>query len=632
MIIVSSNLKAKEDTLSSVLPDIRVTADRILSEKSLKYNAYNLITTDEIKQKNPWQMNEVLNNVPGIFINDYGGLGGLKTISMRGSTSNQSLIMIDGIKINSSQSGISDLSLVPISFIDEIEVARGGFSAVFGGNAIGGIVNLIASDYEKNKFNLAINAGSFGEYFISGFSEFGSDKINQKISAEFKTSEGDYPFISNESHKKNNRASSDFIMYSASSFTRMNVSNWQLSNWVILQKSGRNIPGQFIENAIKDDNLPILKEDRAIFLLKANNQINKNSTLSLSVNSKIDNYLYLDKEYYGEGFPEFKAEFVNKDFVLNLKFNSDIGMFDYNISAETGYSLLTGNQLEFATNEKVERYLLAVSGKAESDIKVSSIGEIDYSLGLRFDNFSDVGKSLSSFLGILFKPEVPGFQAKFQISSNFRPPSFNEMYYLNYGNSDLRPEKSISLNLGLMNNTFDKINFQLDGFYMITNDRIVSVPKSQISWSAENISKVITKGFEISANIYLFKKYLYFNLAYTYQDARNSAEDDNNYGKLIVYMPQEIISGSVVFQYGNFTLGTTLRYSGYYFSLPDNSYESIIDGYSLLDSYLNYSWILGKVDINFRFDCRNIFDEQYEIIKNYPMPGRSFRIGMAIIY
>jgi len=309
-----------------------------------------------------------------------------------------------------------------------------------------------------------------------------------------------------------------------------------------------------------------------------------------------------------------------------------IGIFNYSVGVETGYSNLEGNQLDYSVNEDVNRYLIAFFGKAESELRIKPIGKLDYSVGLRYDNYSDAGNALSAFFGMLYDFSFFPLQLKGQVSSNFRPPSFNEMYYLNFGNLDLKPEKSLSFNFGFICSPIDFIDFQIDGFYMHTDDRIVSVPKSQVSWSAENISEVISKGFELSANMHLLDELMKMNFAYTFQDVRNAAIGDNNYGKLIVYMPQEIISGSLIFAYNKLTTGTNVRYSGHYFSLPDNSFDSIMEGYTLMDIFLNYNLESSFFNMNIRVECKNIFDEQYAIIKNYPMPGRFFRVGLTLNY
>ncbi|MFH1049493.1 MAG: TonB-dependent receptor [bacterium] len=626
---ISSIIFSKEDTLSTALPDIRVTADRILSEQSLKYNSYNIISKAEITQKNPWQTYEILNSVPGIFINDYGGLGGLKTISMRGTSSSQSLLMIDGMRFNSSQSAVADLSIIPVSIFDELEVVRGGSSAIFGGNAIGGVVNIRTSDFDKNKFSLSLNAGSFDEYFISAKSIFGNENLNQLVSAEYKTSEGSYPFLSGETKKKYYRNNSDFTMYSATSLTRYKFGTWNLSNRMMLNFSDRNIPGPFIENIENNTLSPKLTDKSALFLISAVNKLNHSSSLFMGINANINSYKYTDENFYGNGYPEFKSEFTNKDLMLNVKYNSIFSIFNYSLGIETGYSNLTGNQLDYSVDENVDRYLIAISGKIESELSIKPIGDIDYSFGVRYDSYSDAGNALSAFFGLLYDFQRIPLQVKGQVSNNFRPPSFNEMYYLNFGNKDLKPEKSLSFNLGMTYNPFNFINFQVDGFYINTDDRIVSVPKSQASWSAENISEVTSNGLEFSSDMNFFKNLLNLNLSYTFQDVRNTAIDDNNYKKLIVYMPQEILSASMILKYAGIYFGTTLRYSGHYFSLPDNSYESMMNGYSIIDVFISYNMKLSNIEMNLRAECKNLLDEQYSIIVNYPMPGRLFRVGVS---
>ena len=85
--ILTLYLKAEDkDTLSYEISEVKVSAYRILSNSAMKYYAHNVISEEELRKSKAWQLSEIINTVPGIFINDYGGLGGLKTVSMRGTS------------------------------------------------------------------------------------------------------------------------------------------------------------------------------------------------------------------------------------------------------------------------------------------------------------------------------------------------------------------------------------------------------------------------------------------------------------------------------------------------------------------------------------------------------------------
>ena len=97
----------------------------------------------------------------GVLVNDYGPQGQTKTVSIRGSTSSQILVLVDGIRLNSSFDGWVDLSRIPVDAIDHIEIVRGGASSLWGTGAIGGVINIITKKSDKPQINISLSNGSY---------------------------------------------------------------------------------------------------------------------------------------------------------------------------------------------------------------------------------------------------------------------------------------------------------------------------------------------------------------------------------------------------------------------------------------------------------------------------------------
>ncbi|MFC2131194.1 TonB-dependent receptor plug domain-containing protein [Bacteroidota bacterium] len=620
-----------KDTSTTEMPEVIVAADRILSNSAMKYNAYDIIDEDDFRKSNAWQLSEFISSVPGILINDYGGLGGLKTVSMRGTTSSQNIIMIDGIKINSSQSGIADLSSFPVSQFNNIEIVRGGASALFGANAIGGVMNLTNSEFVKDKYDLSLYYGSFNQYFLKTSASLGKGNLNESLSFEHKSSRGNYPFKFEFDDAEYNRYNSDFSMYSLSSLTNIKINSWKISGRVILNMSNRGIPGPSINDANLNENSDSrLNEKSGIVILSAMKQMNSSSSIYVGINTNVNQYSFNDDDFFGAGFAGLNADFTNRDIGIHAKYKTQVYNFIWNIGIESGFSDLRGNQIDLDKGDYVNRLSEAINISAESEFTIEDIGLLNYSFGGRFDNFSDAGSAFSEYIGTTFDVDNLPLKIRSQVSHNFRPPSFNEMYYLNFGNTDLKPEKSISVNIGLVLNVIRNIHFQIDGFYINTDDQIVAVPRSQVLWSAQNISNIISKGIEFSATGEIFDKCMSVSVAYTFQDVRDESSEGNDKGNLIGYVPQELIAGSISYNYHDFRIGSFLKYSSFNYSLPDNSYESIMPSYALVDFFISYEYEMDFAKVNFRIDCKNILDEQYAVILNYPMPGRYFRAGFSL--
>ncbi len=190
------------DTTEYQTPEVRVTADRIQTSPITKFSSSYYLDNKQVQSIGAMQANELLSKSPGIYIKNYGGAGGLKSLSIRGTNSSQNLIMIDGIALNSSQNAMYDISLFPTSFINSMEVVRGGASDTYGANALGGVVNFITEANPKNnQFSAKFSTASYDEYKLSADYAFKSNSFYSIIGGEYYNSKGNYEFEFNQNGK-----------------------------------------------------------------------------------------------------------------------------------------------------------------------------------------------------------------------------------------------------------------------------------------------------------------------------------------------------------------------------------------------------------------------------------------------
>jgi outer membrane cobalamin receptor len=660
LIISLSFSKVKAENISSSdsvkvrFPEVEVKADRILSDRALMYSPVSSISLIDIQKIGAMQVSEAISSAPGVFIKNYGGLGGMKTVSLRGTTSMQTLIMLDGVKLNSSQNGLMDLSIFPLSILDNIEVIRGGTSALFGGNAIGGVVNLRTKIKDDYSLSGKLSRGSFNEwntavnftipiYLTPTLSQGeGENKLTPSLSKgegdehlyfqgniEYTKSEGNYPFISNQfgTDKILHRNNADFENLNCSLFAESEINNWSFTPKIFFRSSVRGTPGAVVQGNVIDSNAR-LNEKELLLILQTKIQINTNTSIMFSLSGRLNRLNYNDTTAFGNINSGINNTFFNKDIMLSGRLSSRFGSIISDFNMETGFSDLNGDMLQAGVGRYVSRNYFAISNREETDFSLSEFLKLSMQGGLRLDAISNIGTALSPILGfILSSPDLP-LKLRSQWSYNFRPPSFNEMYYLNYGTSTLKPERSNSYNLGINYVPLENLSVEAEGFIISTKDQILSIPKSPVTWSAQNIGSVLTKGFEFNIKSNIFKNLIDINFSYTRQIATDESAGAITYGEQIVYVPQEIISFIGVLNFNYFSVGMTAQYSSYYYCLPDNSYSSINPSSFVMNIFACEEIKISTSVIKIRFDCNNLFDEQYCIIKNYPMPGRSFRVGI----
>ncbi|MCX8055941.1 MAG: TonB-dependent receptor, partial [Ignavibacteria bacterium] len=187
--------------------------------------------------------------------------------------------------------------------------------------------------------------------------------------------------------------------------------------------------------------------------------------------------------------------FETNDFIVQSKI---VCSFDNNeIFFRTGanYSLLKGDMLDPKAGNKVHRANPFVTASYSNVLYLYKL-KLTSNISSRADFFDDGRPALSTSIGL--KIDYNDFYLKILNSYNYRKPSFNEMYYLNYGTKDLRPEKALNYTLTIGANFLERVQVDFSTFLIKTRDQIIAIPKSPVSWSAANIDKVEHKGMELS--------------------------------------------------------------------------------------------------------------------------------------
>lgn len=620
------------DTTEYQTPEVQVTADRIQTSPITKFSSSYYLDNKQVQSIGAMQANELLSKSPGIYIKNYGGAGGLKSLSIRGTNSSQNLIMIDGIALNSSQNAMYDISLLPTSFINSMEVVRGGASDTYGANALGGVVNFITEANPKsNQFSANFSTASYDEYKLSADYAFKSNSFYSIIGGEYYNSKGNYEFEFNQNGETVtlNRDNAAFENIALNLSIGSDVfDNWKLSFKSIMSKTNRGVPGAVVQNRV-ESLFATIDEANVMNIISLSNIFAENHSLKFTLLGKFSQQHYIDDA--PNSFDKLNnTMFINREVRAIAKYNYSVENFNYQLNSEYNFAELRGDMLDFAIGDYVKRTNFSLNSLADKAVELDSANRISFSPSARLDVFSDNSPFVSYGLGLLYSNSDLLTEVKLRASQNFRMPSFNELYYYNYGTANLKPEESASYSISISKSLFDMMKIEIGGFYINTDNQIISVPKNTISWSAKNIGKVITQGMELMISGSLFTEDISYNLAYTRQTVKDKSTKAMSYDKLIVYSPQEILNISLNYRIAQFDIMTNCEYTSHRFSMTDNSYGSMLSNYLLFNAGISYSTELYEIKTKFRIDCQNITDKQYQVIMNYPMPGRIFRASISI--
>lgn len=618
------SLKAEtKDSIKSTTyktQELTIQSTKHLSKEAYRFNSTILIERSEIESHPNQELSSILQTSPGFYINDYGGIGGMKTVSIRGSSGSQTQININGIPINSNQNGIFDLSLFPTYMIQSLELSRGGLSSDANNNALSGIVDIQIAPNYHNIFNSSINYGSFNQFNLS--INYNPQILNSNSSFFINAFSGDGNFTyQNTENLTLERENSDFSSLNLMFVNDLKFDNFQITPLILFKYDEKGLPGEALRDRTINSEARL---DKKYILtgLSSVNQINDSTLFSFSSSFSFDEFHFTNEKNSLNN----DNKFFNRNLSVGTYYKRKILFSQFKIGINYEFASLNGNFLNKSIGDYVSRNVFS-SFVNWLIVNENKSFKTDIFASAKLNSFEGFYPKFTQNIGLISNyKKLPVF-FKLNFSNNYRIPSFNELYYLNYGNTSLKPEESFSLNTSLLFDLFEFFKFEITAYRQESTNLILSVPKSPFEWSAQNIGKTISNGIELYLNSE-FREYINFNIAYTLQETTDESMFSATKGKLIPYIPQEVVSVSLFSKYKFITLGTVINYSSHRFALPDNSYESVLDSYAEVDFYIN----LQKeafFPINLKFGVNNLTNQTFSIIKNFPMPGRNFYIQLG---
>lgn len=613
------------------LDEIIVSSDKLDTKLSDASSRIEIIDSKRIESVNGNRLADILKSSSSVFIKSYGLSPLLQTISLNGLGTEHTLIILDNVRLNSFQNSLVDLSLISKDNIERIEIINNGVSSIYGSDALGGVVNIILKKrenlIEENilKLNASISLGSFNtkEYSFGLYQQF--KKFSSRIFYSKETSNGDYDYYFKNGSIKTlkSRQNSSYSIY-----------DYGLSAQYIIDKN--NILKILSTYSDQDKHIPGIETGTTPPPTK---QYDKNWNNILTIENILWEDIYLNTNF------NFQNNFMNYSIqpILNSSYNN----FVYSTSSElkikkNNYGFTTGYNFYHALLKSKE--LINGVKRNQHAIFVSSVFNLSNWLKLfpssRYDFISDINEGTYTYkLGINFKPfRYDNFSIKTNFGKNFRAPSFNDLYWKNSGNENLKPEKSFNAEIGFYYSFYEFLKTQIDFSYTFISaiNKIVWTPQPNGLWSPQNIAESISKN--LSFNIKLSKTILNdleFNLDAGLQLV-NSKKTSENYkndptkNKFVPYIPLQSTNINIGVQQKIFEINI-------FYSLIGKRYSDFVNtktmkSFDLIDANISYKLLLFNVNIKLRFEVNNMFNKDYEIISGYPMPLRYFNLTLFIDY
>jgi outer membrane cobalamin receptor len=643
---------------------VEVHADRLQTEIARAIQPTSLISAEALQTLGARQIPDALSFVPGVFVRNYGGLGGLKTVSLRGANAAQTLVLVDGVRVNSTQSGQVDMSMIPVSMIEELEVVRGGAAALYGAAAMGGVVNIRTKRSVNAGWKAQAELASFGEFVASVQGSVPLAMWVLTANAEWQRSQGNFPFLFNEFGRDVvlERTNGDFTGLSGRLQAAGNLDAWRVNAQTLVRSSERGAPGAVVQGSVEMARAR-LQEDEALTQLSATRTLEGLPTLAsstlasstlgsltLSASWRANTLRYRDPDARTRGPNGIDERFTGNDLAAKALVRSagEVGAMQllHEWAAEAVFSDVRGNFFQPDAGNYVRRINTSLAGKIEINAAQSR-----FHAGGRLDWFSDFGLVASPLAGVAFSPTSfsptsfspttaadGAWTFRAQWSYNFRPPAFNELYYLNFGNQALKPERGHSVNLGSSFVASSLFSVEADAFANFTHNQIVAVPTSPVTWSAQNVGMVQTLGVEASIRagfvVDAVENALSLQASFTFQRATDDTPGGLTRGRLLVYTPQVLANGILTWRPPSWlSAGVAVQYAGERYSLASNADNSLLPAFTVVNFHTEAALHIDNTDntqVKIRLQCDNVFDTRYAVIRNFPMPGRALRLVCSV--
>jgi Outer membrane cobalamin receptor protein len=615
------------------------------------------LSSKQMEQLNVLQVSDAIKYFSGVTVKDYGGIGGLKTISVRSLGGNHTAVSYDGITLTDCQTGQIDLGRFSLENVDMLSLSSGQSDNIFQPArlfASASVLNIqtLSPRFTENKHlngKISMKMGSFGLLNPAVLLEQKiSPVFSATFSAEWLSANGKYPYTIHNGPYATNETTQEIRQNTDVQNLRIEGALYghfsEKENGYLkayFYQSERGLPGPTIINNTESSSKQRIwdhtfftqghyeKELSRKWLFQANAKLNSGylrylDPTYLSIDGKMENSYY-QKEYYGSASVLYRA-FENISFSASTDgaittLDADLANFAY----PTRYSWLSTLAAKYVNN-----HILATAS-----ILSTMVDET-----VRNGNAANDYRHLSPYISLAIKPLLQqDLRLRMFYKNIFRMPTFNDLYYSQIGARDLQPEKTNQYNIGI---TYSKsiekwlpmLSFTADAYHNDVIDKIVAYPNKGYFWTIINKGKVAIDGIDLTAEtiLQLWEKIgIVLGTNYSYQRALDVTDPaDRLYNNQIPYTPRVSGSGKAAIETPWMNISYSFLWSGHRYAVNQNYAENRLPAYADHSLSINHTFKTKKQLIFGSFEILNLLNTNYEVVRWFPMPGRSFRATISV--
>lgn len=628
----------------------------------------------KLESLNSYSVADAIRYFSGAQIKDYGGVGGIKTVDIRSMGTNHLGVFYDGIQLGNAQNGQIDLGKFSLDNIEEISLYNGQKSNIFQSAkdfVSAGTIYLRTryprfDDGKNTNGKLIFRTGSFGLVNPSLLIEHKfSRSVSASVNAEYTYATGRYKFRYKKVFSDGTlawdttaiRRNGDIyaLRIEGAVFGRIDDGKWNVK--LYYYDSDKGIPGAIVNNVWKNSQR---QWDRNFFA-QSSFQKKFSERYQMQVNAKFAH------DYMHYNNPDTTLMYIDNEFWQKELYVSSVNnvsivpnVWDVNVSIDYQWNKLNATMRDFAYPVR-NTVLAAVASavewrrfKAQASVVGSFVDDrsvVTAATGETYERKSNRNEFtpavFASLKALSSEWNVLNLRAFYKRA--FRMPTFNDLYYTDMGNASLNPEFVSQYDVGFQythsmkdeNAIFHSFRISADAYYNYVTDKIIAVPKGngQYRWMMMNIGKVKIHGVDVNAqaNFKLPGRiFLDTSIAYTYQKAQDYsdptdvADEAGTYKGQIAYIPWH--SGSFILHaaYRKWDLNYSFIYVGERYDGSANIRANYVQPWYTHDMSAGYSFSIDRIGMKVSVEANNLFNQQYEVIRNYPMPGRNYKLILKV--
>ena len=611
------------------------------------------INHETLQQINAESIADAAKYFSGVLIKDYGGVGGLKTISVRSLGALNTSLLYDGIPVADAQTGQIDLSKFSSTFVQSLELSQANPqqillpARVYSAAAVIAVATNIfnTNNFTEKKWQAGIKQGSFGLWQPFAGIYFPANKsIVVSANAEATWSNGTYPYyiengvFSQKTYRKNSDLKS---FQSEVNIAKQFKDSSQLQTKLWGYTSERGLPGSIIFF----NNISVQRLQDKDFFAQSRYQKKINEHTSLLVSAKYSSLFtrYTDPNFLNNA-GGLDDKYTQQEIYVSAAISQRIGKyFSASLASDFASAHLSSNIVPFATPTRNTWWNSIAVQYARKLWQINA--------SLLNTNVND--KTKTGTAAVDKNEFTPTVAASYKLNAEspflfrafykdiFRLPTFNDLYYtyISTINPKLLPEYSKQYNVGItysknFTTTLKQFSITVDGYYNTVKDKIIAVPSQNLFvWTVSNLGKVHIKGIDLNVEANgKFSSAIKWSarIAYTHQQAEDVTDPTSSqYKNEIPYTPDNSGSALAVLFYKSWNTGYSFLFSGNRYTLGENNPANELPGWNTNDVFVSRTIKLSHFLANIKGEINNVFNERYEVIRYYPMPARSYKISIT---